>query len=350
MVVEYVGTRFHGSSGLDTRHITVQLALTAALEKVTHASPIHVVFAGRTDADVHALGQVAHISLPPTGPSTAIAPFTAARLRFLVNQALYHAGHHRRLHVRSLSRVSPSFHARFSAVARVYVYRVILAVSSLFEYGRAWQLPCALDIDAMRHAAALLVGTHDFTTLVSHRPSDGRSTVRTLSSIAISARQVGDGMTTVVEFEFTAPSFLHHQVRNVVAILAEVGRGRLRPDNVGRLLCGVPRRWNPIAPAPGWGLFLKEVRYDAEHMRHCTIEEEDGWESHQSLNLNDGKAAASEDAGHRATEADALKASVGSTERRRGRMADFTWQAADGPPDGRGFLWRRSVRRPPQGI
>ena len=219
-VLEYVGSSFHGSSGVSSRYRTVESVLTSALTKATRSSPLSLVFAGRTDAAVHAVGQVAHCSIAPP-PSHA---FSAELLRYRVNQAIYHAGAHRCLHVVTAHRVQPSFHARFSALARVYQYRILTGEPLLFERGRSWHLPHHLHVEAMREAASLLCGTHDFASLVSHRSTDRRSTVRTISSLTVSVTSPRGG-SELMELKFTAPSFLRRQVRNVVAVLVEVGRG-----------------------------------------------------------------------------------------------------------------------------
>ena len=283
LTCEYVGTAFHGSSGLNTGHPTVQLALSRALSRVLH-QPISLTLAGRTDASVHALCMPATFTIPPFPP-----PPPTPRLLFLCNQALYHERHSRHLHVISLSRVSPSFHPRFSALSRVYLYRLITGPPLLFHHHRAWHLPYPLHLPSMRTAASLLLGTHDFASLISHRSSDRRSTIRTLTSIEVRGeRAEGRVSTQVVELRFEAPSFLHRQVRNVVAALVEVGRGRMRAEEVGRLLQGVERSRNPLTPAPPYGLFLHTVRYDEQLMRQWLMPDENGVASEAQR----GKAAA----------------------------------------------------------
>ena len=331
LVLEYDGTSFHGSSGFQRNHRTVQSVLTSAFQQVTRCPSVHLLFSSRTDADVSATSQVATLTLPaaPTCPA-----FPAQRLRFLVNAALLTARLHRSLHVSSVARVQPQFHPRFSALGRVYSYRLVSGEPLLFEARHSWHIPAPLDVQAMRRAAALFVGRHDFTSLISRDAAQGQSAIRSIDSIVISCpppyRPAPDSR--VVDVEFTAPAFLRHQVRNVVAVLVEVGRGRMGWEEVGRLLKGVERQWNPLVAAPGCGLLLRRVVYNEELMKQWLIpdEEEGGKQAVGSF---------TEDRQGEELERD-KEEQISAGEASGPRVKPVKWKATDSPP-GTDFLWKR---------
>ncbi len=221
---------------------TVQATLEEAVAKLA-GTPVVTVAAGRTDAGVHARGQVIHLDLE----------------RPLPERALVHGlNHHLPASVRILAAApaAPGFHARYSATAREYRYRIVRArVVDPFRSPFAWQLGGSLALDAMRSATALLVGRHDFAAFAlaggAHRTS-----VRTLLHAAweedddeLALRLVGDG-------------FLRGMVRGLVGTLIEVGRGRREPASIAALLAGETRAAaGPTAPAHG--LCLERVCYPA---------------------------------------------------------------------------------------
>ena len=198
--------------------------------------------AGRTDAGVHATGQVAHCDL-----ARAWDPF---RLSEALN-------HHLRPHpvaVLAAEEAAPDFHARFSAVYRRYRYRVVCRRAPLaLEAGLAWRRPQPLDVEAMQAAAGFLVGRHDFTTFRSAQ-CQAASPVKTLDVFRISR----NGHEIV--FELGARSFLHNQVRSLVGTLEKVGSGKWTPDQVVAALGARDRsRCGPVAPPDG--LYLTVVEY-----------------------------------------------------------------------------------------
>lgn len=203
---------------------------------------------GRTDAGVHALGQVAHVDL-----AAAREP---RRVRMGLNFHLARIARGR-VSVLDCAEAAPGFHARFSAVERRYLYRILNRPSPpALRRERAWWVPQALDADAMAAAARGLEGRHDFTSFRA-AGCQADSPLRTLDSLTVERR--GDE----IAVRARARSFLYRQVRNMVGSLAEVGRGRRGADFVRRALAARDRAAaGPAAPARG--LYLEAVLYGGE--------------------------------------------------------------------------------------
>ncbi len=218
----------------------MQGAVEAALGRLGEAAP--VTGAGRTDAGVHARGQVAHVDL-----ARDWEPFRLA-------EALNHHLRPDPVAVLGVDGVPDDFHARFSAVRRHYLFRILCRRAPLtLEAGLAWRVAYPLDVEAMRAAAAALVGRHDFTTFRSAQ-CQALSPVKTLDAVEI-GRQ-GDE----VAFRLHARSFLHNQVRSLVGTLERVGAGRWPPTRVAEALAARDRAaCGPVAPADG--LYLTRVDY-----------------------------------------------------------------------------------------
>lgn len=199
--------------------------------------------AGRTDAGVHATGQVAHGDL-----AKEWRPFD-------LMQAVNHHLKRERIAVLSAERVAEDFHARFDARRRYYRYRIVQRRAPLaIEDGLAWRIAYALDTGAMRAAAAHLAGHHDFTTFRSSQ-CQAASPVKTLDSIEI-AREGAH-----IEVTLHARSFLHNQVRSIVGTLERVGKGNWPPERVREALEARDRAaCGPVAPA--CGLYLERVEYE----------------------------------------------------------------------------------------
>ncbi|MCK6449924.1 MAG: tRNA pseudouridine(38-40) synthase TruA [Alphaproteobacteria bacterium] len=240
LVIEYDGTGFVGWQRQDNGP-SVQAAVERAV-KAFCGEDVTVWCAGRTDAGVHALGQVAHLDIEKAT--------TARTVRDAINQ------HLKPLPVAILSAepVDAHFHARLSARRRLYRYRIVNRRAPLaLGLNRAWHVPYALDAAAMHDAAQALVGKHDFSTFRASL-CQAKSPVKTLDELSV-ARQ-GD----VIEVTARARSFLHHQVRNMVGTLSLVGRGKWSRDDVGEALAARDRRkGGPTAPPEG--LYLVEVGY-----------------------------------------------------------------------------------------
>jgi tRNA pseudouridine38-40 synthase len=226
---------------------SVQAALEAALARLQ--PEVRVAGAGRTDAGVHATGQVAHVDL-----ARDWEPF---RLGEAVN---FHLKPHP-VSVLAAARVAEDFHARFSAVERRYLYRVVARRAPLsFERGLAWRVPRALDLAAMRAGAAHLVGQHDFTTFRSSI-CQAKSPVKTLDAAEIEEVARPDGRE--YRFRFRARSFLHNQVRSMVGTLQRVGTGAWPPERVADALAARDRAACANVSPPD-GLYLTGVGYPVD--------------------------------------------------------------------------------------
>jgi tRNA pseudouridine38-40 synthase len=220
---------------------SVQGLLEDALSRFEGA-PVTVHGAGRTDAGVHALGQVASARVSFTHDTATLVRALNAHLPEAVR-------------VLSAEDAPPGFHARLSARCKTYRYDIRNGpVASPFERAFVWHVPEDLALPPMQQAASLLVGTHDFAAFQSVG-SDAAGSVRTLTASAVTAR---DGL---VSYEVTGDGFLRHMVRAIVGTLVEVGRGWREPTNIPSLLAA-RRRADAGATAPPHGLFLVRVDYD----------------------------------------------------------------------------------------
>jgi tRNA pseudouridine38-40 synthase len=245
LTIEYDGTNFVGWQKQPDAS-SIQSELEAAVLKFC-GEPVEVCGAGRTDAGVHATGQIAHIDLPKEMDGFKIAQG--------INFHMQQGGETTKLiSVLSAEEVPADFHARFSATRRHYIYRIINRRSRLaLDRNRAWQITEDLDITAMQEGAKYLLGQHDFT---SFRDADcqAKSPIKTLDRLEISRH--GD----VVEIYTHARSFLHHQVRNMVGTLSLVGKGKWSSDQVKAALEAKDRAAaGPTAPPDG--LYLTQVEY-----------------------------------------------------------------------------------------
>ena len=241
LTVEYCGTGFVGWQR-QANGLSVQEALETALRNYC-GQALTVFGAGRTDAGVHALAQVAHVDLPREADPEVIRSAVNAHLR---PQAIS---------VLAVAPAPPDFDARRSATARHYLYRILNRRSPpALERGRVWHVAPLLDLAAMQAGARHLVGRHDFSTF---RDSlcQAKSPMKTLDALEVA--QAG----AEIHITARARSFLHHQVRNMVGTLKLVGLGRWQPDDVPRALAARDRRaGGPTAPAEG--LTLVAVSYD----------------------------------------------------------------------------------------
>ena len=206
LTVEYDGAPFFGWQR-QTNGPSVQAAIEAAIAQMTgEASTVHG--AGRTDAGVHALAMEAHADIAK--------PLTEHRLREGLNALLRPAP----VSILAVQPVADDWHARFSCTGRRYLYRILnRRAPPALDRGKLWSIAAPLDIEAMAEAAAVLVGTHDFTTFRSVH-CQSASPVKTLDVLAV--ERVGEEVRVRAE----ARSFLHHQVRSMVGCLAMVGRGQ----------------------------------------------------------------------------------------------------------------------------
>jgi tRNA pseudouridine38-40 synthase len=240
--IEYDGTPYAGWQRQSGQH-SVQAAIEQAVLGFC-GETVALRGAGRTDAGVHAAGQVAHLDLTKDWPDDTVRDAINAHLR-LAGDAVT---------VTAAMKVSDEFDARFSATARHYLYRILnRRAPPALEKNRAWWVPSPLDAEAMHQAAQQLVGRHDFTTFRSIH-CQAKSPLRTLDRLDVT--RSGD----MIEVRTSARSFLHNQVRSMVGTLKRVGEGAWSAADVkaaleakNRAACG--------AVAPSEGLYLMKVDY-----------------------------------------------------------------------------------------
>ena len=240
LTIEYDGGPFVGWQIQDNGP-SVQGVLAAAVEAFC-GEKVSVQGAGRTDAGVHALAQVGHVDLAKDWDGDTVRDALNAHLR------------PHPVAVIAAERVDDSFDARFSAIRRHYLYRIINRRADLtFERGRAWRIAKPLDISAMQAAAQRLIGRHDFTTF-RNVECQAKSPVKTLDQLDVH-RRADD-----VQVMASARSFLHSQVRSMVGALALVGEGKWTVDDVSVALAKRDRAaCAPVAPPDG--LYLARVEY-----------------------------------------------------------------------------------------
>lgn len=240
LTIEYDGTPFAGWQVQDNA-TTVQGVLMAAIGAFS-GETVSIQGAGRTDAGVHALAQVAHLDLA--------RDWDADTVRDAVN---FHLRPHP-VAVLTAEIVPADFNARFSALKRHYLYRIVNRRADLaLDKHRCWRVPRPLDVAAMQAAAQHLVGKHDFTTFRASE-CQAKSPVKTLDRLDVA--RAGDEVTITT----SARSFLHNQVRSMVGSLVLVGDGKWRPDDLAAALAARDRTaCGPVAPPDG--LYLVKVEY-----------------------------------------------------------------------------------------
>ncbi|WP_337267988.1 tRNA pseudouridine(38-40) synthase TruA [Oryzifoliimicrobium ureilyticus] len=242
LTVEYDGAPYVGWQRQDNGP-SVQGAIEAAVLSAS-GEVVSIRGAGRTDSGVHALGQVVHVDLEK--------PWSAFKLQNALNAHLKIGGE--RVAILSVEPVSEFFDARFSALRRHYLYRIITRRAPLaLESGKAWWVAKSLDHEAMHEAAQTLVGKHDFTTFRSAH-CQANSPVRTLDRLDVTRQ--GD----LIEIRATAQSFLHNQIRSFAGTLKLAGEGKWTPADVRAALDARDRKaCGPVAPPDG--LYFMQVDY-----------------------------------------------------------------------------------------
>ena len=240
MTLAYDGTEFRGWQ-VQPDQVTVQGVVQSALTEIDRA-PVIAHGSGRTDTGVHALGQVASFHLnnpiPPENLSRAMNHVLPDSIRVL-----------------RVEEAAPDFHARRSALAKTYEYRIWREEICTPFLGRyVCPHPYPLNEDSMKQAATLFAGRHDFRSLAAAGGGENQTTVRTIRSSHL--HRDGDCLI----YRVRGNGFLYRMVRNIVGTLLDVGRGNLEPDDVSRILKSKERsEAGPTAPARG--LFLVEVEY-----------------------------------------------------------------------------------------
>ena len=244
IIIEYDGTNFVGWQQQDNGK-SIQSSIQEALVKLT-GEKVTIFGAGRTDAGVHAVAQVAHCDLAENWDN------------FKLKEALNFHLKPNKISILDVRMVSEKFHARFSAIKRKYLFRLISRRSPLtIESGLAWHIKYELNLSLMLQAKKYLIGKHDFTTFRS-TSCQSKSPVKTIDSIEIKKILLTYG--NEYQFEFSAPSFLHNQVRSFVGTLEKVGSGILDPSYVKHALLSKDRSLcGPVSPPDG--LYLVDVAY-----------------------------------------------------------------------------------------
>lgn len=246
LLIQYDGTDFHGWQ-VQENDRTIQGELERVIGNLEGAE-VKVVGSGRTDAGVHAEGQVANVFMN--------REFTPERLRNAINGNLW-----RDIRIMKAERAADEFHARFSAKKKTYVYRIINApVMSPFWRRYAHHESRPLDIGKMTAASRLLLGEHDWTAFSSAR-SDGESRVRTILDCSFETNWDSRANATVIEFRIVGNGFLRYMVRSIVGTMLEVGRGEKDSDTIQTAIVTGDRSLAGQT-APAHGLSLLRVDYD----------------------------------------------------------------------------------------
>lgn len=240
LTLAYDGTNYAGWQ-LQPNGVSIQELLEKALAKIA-AQPIRVHGAGRTDAGVHARGQVASFSF-----TTRLAPLTLKRA--------LNANLPDEIRVLSCAKVTPDFHARFSAKAKEYRYQIDCGeTADPFLRHYALHHPRPLDLAAMKRSAKWLLGKHDFTALSAHSPNRDHNPVRTVTRLTIAKRG------RLITITIRAEGFLYKMARSIVGALLKVGEGRMT-ENQLREIFRSKKRTPLVETAPAKGLCLWKVFY-----------------------------------------------------------------------------------------
>lgn len=240
LTIEYDGGPFQGWQRQDHAP-TVQGAIEVAAEKI-NGIPTTVYGSGRTDSGVHALAQIAHVDFTKT--------LRADQVRDALN---FHLGEHP-ISILAAEETDDEFHARFDAIERQYLFRIIDRRPRLaLDRGRVWRIPVQLDVDAMHDAAQVLVGQHDFTTFRDGQ-CQAKSPIKTMDEIQV--LRAGHE----IHLSFRARSFLHKQVRSFTGSLVEVGLGKWNAEDMQAALDARDRTACGPVSSPD-GLYLVRVTY-----------------------------------------------------------------------------------------
>ncbi|MBO9131125.1 tRNA pseudouridine(38-40) synthase TruA [Bacillus sp. 165] len=239
--ISYDGTYFYGYQ-IQPEKRTVQKEIEAVLEKIHKGTNVRVYASGRTDATVHAKGQVLHFDTPLSIPEDR---WVAALNTMLPSD----------ISVNLVEKVPETFHARFDVCSKEYRYRVFLAKKrDVFSRSYAYHFPYSIDLQAMQEAIPYLTGTHDFTSFCSAK-TEIEDKVRTLYELEL--LQTDEELV----FRFVGNGFLYNMVRILVGTLLDIGQHKIKPEEISRILEKKDRR-HAGRTAPGHGLYLWQVNYN----------------------------------------------------------------------------------------
>ena len=244
LTIEYDGSPFHGWQ-VQNNITTVQGVIFDAIRKLD-ANCENFVGAGRTDAGVHAIGQVAHVDLATKRDCNTVQ----RAINYYLNKYP--------ISILNAELVSNEFHARFSATQRHYKYKIFSRKTDLtFEKSLYWHVRHSLNKSNMELAANYLTGEHDFSTFRSSI-CQASSPIKTINTINIESEEIRDGI--IYQLNFSARSFLHHQVRSIVGCLEKVGCGKWSTKRIQEILLSKDRS-QCAALAPSSGLYLEKIDY-----------------------------------------------------------------------------------------
>ncbi len=240
LLLQYEGTRYQGWQRQSASDNTIQGKLEALLSKMC-GEPIEIIGSGRTDAGVHAMGQVANFHTDSSMPVEEMLTYINSYLP-------------KDIAVTDISEAAPRFHSRLNARGKCYRYHVINSrIPNVFWHRYALEVPEELDVEAMKKAACYLVGEHDFKAFTSAKKGK-KSSVRRIDEIKIDKKE------DLISFTFEGNGFLHHMVRILMGTLLEVGKGERTPENMELVLASMSRE-KAGALMPAKGLTLIEVFY-----------------------------------------------------------------------------------------
>jgi tRNA pseudouridine38-40 synthase len=247
LLLQYDGTDFHGWQ-VQENDRTIQGELERVIGMLADKE-VAVAGSGRTDAGVHAEGQVANVHLSGS-------KFTPERLKHAINGNMW-----RDIRVLKAEKAPDDFHARFSATSKTYIYRVINApVMTPFWRRFAHHESKPLDIPQMTETARLFLGEHDWTAFASAK-SDGESRIRNVMDFSVDSHWDARAQGVMIEFRISASGFLRYMVRSIVGTMLEVGRGEKDSDTIQTAIVGGNRSLAGKT-APAHGLTLLKVEYD----------------------------------------------------------------------------------------
>jgi len=240
MIVQYDGSCFHGFQrqlGYNSVQETLEKTLTEILK-----TEVVIKSAGRTDAGVHALGQVVHFDSPQLVPEK--------NLKKITNKKVYPS-----IYIKDVQYVDDNFHSRISSIKKEYRYYVSINEYSPLKAKYVHYFHNRIDIEKIRKAMTYIVGTHDFKSFSKNHVI--KNTVRTIELFELN---VNDG---VLEFRIIGNGFMYNMVRIIVALMLKVGEGKFAPEHIKTVLEGKERKFAPYV-APPQGLYLWKVYYNEE--------------------------------------------------------------------------------------
>ncbi len=242
-LISYDGTSYSGWQ-IQLNHSSIQEHIQNALRKILQNPTISIIGSGRTDAGVHAIGQVAHCKLE--------CPIDPQKLLWSLNGLLPPD-----IRIKNLKEAPPTFHAQHDAVTKEYHYRLCInRTANPFQRLYSWHIPRKLDISLMKQGASLFIGTHDFTSFTNqvYAGSAAKNPIRHLSRLDVvsSAEEI--------RLEFEGNGFLYKMVRNIVGTLIEVGSGKINLSDIPTIFAAKDRS-KASAAAPPHGLCLIKVTY-----------------------------------------------------------------------------------------